>query len=167
MCKYCKETDCINHVCYEVGDENIKSVESLVRLDIREEDNLYQLDTELLVHMNNSQKREIIKGAWSDGLDINYCPMCGRSLRSPYTVRIKNNDNSIPCKDINEIYDAIMTEYKNSDVCIGEVLSEISIDGLSVQHQIDLFARIMHNIEGDILIQANLDEDFCIKRGNF
>lgn len=78
-CKFCKETSCI--VSHEVNVNNIKGIDkvaSLVRADIRPEDNLFQIDVQTL-YTNNEGK---VMGSFSDDcLDINYCPVCGRKLR--------------------------------------------------------------------------------------
>lgn len=80
MCKYCEETSCINYATYDckhISKEKIDHIEAIVRLDIRPEDELYQIDSEVIAIVDN-----IVYGNWSDkSFDINYCPICGRKLR--------------------------------------------------------------------------------------
>lgn len=81
MCKYCEETSCIStaeYGCKDISDSMIDSIEARVRLDIRPEDDLYQIDSEVVAFVGDN-----IYGEWSSThvLDINYCPMCGRNLR--------------------------------------------------------------------------------------
>lgn len=80
MCRYCEETSCIDSVEYNVenlSDGKIDFVEARVRLDIRPEDDLYQIDSEVVAIVGDK-----VYGEWSNNaLDINYCPMCGRKLR--------------------------------------------------------------------------------------
>lgn len=79
MCKYCEETSCISVAEYKMNDEKWDYALARVRLDIRPEDDLFQIDCEALV----VDKKGDPYGEWStcDVLDINYCPMCGKKLR--------------------------------------------------------------------------------------
>lgn len=80
MCKYCKETSCIDYASYDckhISEGKIDSIEARVRMDIRPEDELYQIDSEVVAIVGDK-----VYGKWSDtALNINYCPMCGRKLR--------------------------------------------------------------------------------------
>lgn len=81
MCKYCEETSCIStarYNCKDINNNIIDSIEARVRLDIRPESELYQIDSEVVAFVGND-----VYGEWSSAhvLDINYCPMCGKNLR--------------------------------------------------------------------------------------
>lgn len=92
-CKFCKETDCI--VSHEVKVNNVEGIDkviSLVRADIRPDDNLFQIDVQTL-YTNNEGK---VMGSFSDDcLDINFCPVCGRKLRKGDNKKPKSKIKSI------------------------------------------------------------------------
>lgn len=53
-----------------------------------------------------------------------------------------------------DIVDTIIKEYKdNSENCIGEMLDITEINGLSVQDTVDVFAKVMYEVELDELVQ--------------
>lgn len=89
MCKYCEETNCLTAAKYECTNSyehgDITSALARTRLDIRPESDLYQIDSEVLISVIERTKLDEDKmhvfGEWSQPLDINYCPMCGRKLR--------------------------------------------------------------------------------------
>ena len=84
-------------------------------------------------------------------------------------VGVKVGDKHIvydyTCKE--DIVDAIIDEYHESDVCIGEMLEVTIISGMSAQDVVDIVARIMHTIEGDEIAQyinPESDEPIIAKR---
>lgn len=85
MCKYCEETSCLSEIDYDLKGQGYGDVQSAIartRMDIRPEDNLWQIDTEIVVLVQDEKsERPRIYGKWSDALNINYCPMCGKRLR--------------------------------------------------------------------------------------
>lgn len=85
MCKYCEETSCLSEIEYNLKGQNYGNVKSAIartRMDIRPEDDLWQIDTEVVVLVQDEEsERPRIYGEWSDALNINYCPMCGKRLR--------------------------------------------------------------------------------------
>ena len=58
------------------------------------------------------------------------------------------------CKDKEDVVKAIMEEYHRNDICIGELLYGLEIKGLSIQDVVDVFAKVMHTVEDDKLIQV-------------
>lgn len=75
-CKFCCETNAVLLSTMENGNDTIYST---IRMDVRPEDDLYQLDTEIAYQNGDSQQ---FTAEWSnDAIDINYCPICGRRLR--------------------------------------------------------------------------------------
>ena len=102
-CKFCKETDCI--VSHEVKVNTIEGIDkvvSLVRADIRPEDNLFQIDVQTLYTNNEGD----VMGSFSDDcLDINFCPVCGRKLRKgDIEFKIDNIVEEVK-KDIDKAFD--------------------------------------------------------------
>ena len=85
MCKYCEETSCLSEIEYSLKGQNYGDVKSAIartRMDIRPEDDLWQIDTEVVVLVQDEEsERPRVYGEWSDALNINYCPMCGKKLR--------------------------------------------------------------------------------------
>ena len=92
MCKYCEETSCLSEIEYSLKETeynlkgqnygNVKSAIARTRMDIRPEDDLWQIDTEVVVLVQDEEsERPRVYGEWSDALNINYCPMCGKKLR--------------------------------------------------------------------------------------
>ena len=85
MCKYCEETSCLSEIDYDLKGQDYGDVQSAIartRMDIRQEDDLWQIDTEIVVLVQDEEsERPRIYGKWSDALNINYCPMCGKRLR--------------------------------------------------------------------------------------
>lgn len=83
MCKYCDNTTQLFNQLFRVDNSvidhgNLTGIITNLRMDIRPEDNLYQLDIQLTEYDNKGNK----SSDWSDNaIDINYCPFCGRSLR--------------------------------------------------------------------------------------
>ena len=92
MCKYCEETSCLSEIEYSLKETeynlkgqnygDVKSAIARTRMDIRPEDDLWQIDTEVVVLVQDEEsERPRVYGEWSDALNINYCPMCGKRLR--------------------------------------------------------------------------------------
>lgn len=92
MCKYCEETSCLSEIEYSLKETeynlkgqnygDVKSAIARTRMDIRPEDDLWQIDTEVVVLVQDEEsERPRVYGEWSDALNINYCPMCGKKLR--------------------------------------------------------------------------------------
>lgn len=92
MCKYCEETSCLSEIEYSLKETeynlkgqnygDVKSAIARTRMDIRPEDDLWQIDTEIVVLVQDEEsERPRVYGEWSDALNINYCPMCGKKLR--------------------------------------------------------------------------------------
>lgn len=85
MCEYCEETSCLSEIDYDLKGQGYGDVQSVIartRMDIRPEDDLWQIDTEIVVLVQNEEdERPRVYGEWSDALNINYCPMCGKRLR--------------------------------------------------------------------------------------
>ena len=85
MCKYCEETNCLSEIDYDLKGQDYGDIQSAIartRMDIRPEDDLWQIDTEIVVLVQDEEsERPRIYGKWSDALNINYCPMCGKKLR--------------------------------------------------------------------------------------
>lgn len=55
-------------------------------------------------------------------------------------ITVKNNTQAI---------EFILEEYKNSDVCIGELFASIEIHGLSIEDVVKVYAELCKQIEGD------------------
>ena len=92
MCKYCEETSCLSEIEYSLKETeynlkgqnygDVKSAIARTRMDIKPEDDLWQIDTEIVVLVQDEEsERPRVYGEWSDALNINYCPMCGKKLR--------------------------------------------------------------------------------------
>lgn len=55
------------------------------------------------------------------------------------------------CESIDEMHSIILKEYKESDICIGELLNSVFVEGLGITGIVELYARMMNEIEGDIV----------------
>ena len=51
-----------------------------------------------------------------------------------------------------EVIDIIMEEYHAFSVCIGEILDDTEINGLSINDVVDIYAKVIHKVDGDKLI---------------
>lgn len=91
-CQFCCETNGALLSTMKNGNDTIYST---IRIDVRPEDDLYQLDTEIAYQAGEDSQH--ITAEWSnDAININYCPICGRRLRKgrPILFRgIKNINN--------------------------------------------------------------------------
>lgn len=47
----------------------------------------------------------------------------------------------------------IIEKYREDDVCIGDMLQVTEIQGFSVQDIVDIFAKVMYELEDDKLVQ--------------
>lgn len=120
-CKFCKETNCItSHTITPIGkDSKVKEITSLVRLDIRPEDDLFQIDVQTL-YKNNEGK---YIGEFSDDcLDINFCPMCGRSLREENRV---DSEAEKVKKIIQETKESIGKAYEKQEVATRNLIKKM------------------------------------------
>lgn len=73
MCKFCEITDCVLSGGYKTSTQRIAFA------DLRFDEENSQLDINFgLLDDNGYQGKD---ATWSDSLDINYCPVCGRKLR--------------------------------------------------------------------------------------
>lgn len=76
-CQFCCETNGVLLTTMKNGNDTIYST---LRMDVRPEDDLYQLDTEIAYQVGEDTQH--MSAEWStDAIDINYCPVCGRRLR--------------------------------------------------------------------------------------
>ena len=77
------------------------------------------------------------------------------------TIDIKIDDTHVISDYISkeDIVNVIVKEYReNSNNCIGEMLDTTEISGLSVQDTVDVFAKVMYEVENDELVQRqNVD----------
>lgn len=81
-CLFCCETNGVLLTTMKNGNDTIYST---IRMDIRPEDDLYQLDTEIAYQTGDDTQH--ISAIWSnDAININYCPICGRRLRKGETI---------------------------------------------------------------------------------
>lgn len=84
MCKYCETTNVLFNQLFQIDNNvinhgDLTGIITNLRMDIRPEDDLYQLDIELVEYDNKGNA----KSDFSDNcVDINYCPFCGRQLRA-------------------------------------------------------------------------------------
>lgn len=79
-----------------------------------------------------------------------------------WNVDIKVDDKQIFSGNLTKegIVEILIKEYiDNSDNCIGEMLYVTQINGLSVQDTVDVFAKIMFEMESDELIQKQYIEE--------
>lgn len=76
-------------------------------------------------------------------------------------IKVYFEDNRcVKCDDVNEIIDAIIKEYRNNcDVCIGEMLCSVIIDRLPIDTILDIYGRVIYEIEGDELIHIRDGEE--------
>lgn len=84
-------------------------------------------------------------------------------------VGVKVGDKHIvydyTCKE--DIVDAIIDEYHDGDISIGDMLDVTIIRGMSAQDVVDIVARVMHTIEADEITQmqdVDSDTPIIIKR---
>ena len=73
--------------------------------------------------------------------------------KSKIVLRILNEGITFDCKDKQDVVEAILEEYRAHDICLGELLEGLEIDGLSVQDVVDIFAKVMHIVEADEVVQ--------------
>jgi hypothetical protein len=75
-------------------------------------------------------------------------------------IKVISGPNTYSCESKEHAVNAIISDYHQYDVCIGEVLGSVEIQGASVQDVVDIFARVMHILEEDELIQRmNVDNE--------
>lgn len=94
MCKYCENTTNLFSQFFQIDNSKINhgdltGVINNLRMDIRPEDNIYQLDIELIRYDNKGNTIT----EWSDNcIDIKYCPFCGKHLVDPITKHDKSDE---------------------------------------------------------------------------
>lgn len=66
---------------------------------------------------------------------------------------------SFECDSKEDAVDAILEEYRANDVCVGELMNDMIIHGLSIQDVVDVFAVVMYKVENDRLVQHMEDEE--------
>lgn len=79
-----------------------------------------------------------------------------------WNVEIKIDNKQIISGNLSKegIVEILIKEYiDNCDNCIGEMLYVTQINGLSVQDTVDVFAKIMFEMESDELIQKQYIEE--------
>lgn len=77
-----------------------------------------------------------------------------------YYVVYLGTDIKKECKEIYQVIDVIKNLYITySEVCLGEFLDFISIEGASIQETVDIFSYLMSAHEEDAVLQIyNTDE---------
>jgi len=69
--------------------------------------------------------------------------------------------NSIIIADVvtkEDMVKLIISKYREDDVCIGDMLHVTEIQGFLVQDIVDIFAKVMYELEDDELVQRqNVD----------
>jgi hypothetical protein len=70
---------------------------------------------------------------------------------------------------VSEVIEAIIAEYHDGGVCVGELLDQIRIKGLQISDVIRVAATVRYMIEGDemILVSKDADGDEIEKRELF
>jgi hypothetical protein len=69
-------------------------------------------------------------------------------------VKIGNSVIISDAQTKQDIVDLLINKYREeSDNCIGEMLQVTEIQGFSVQDVVDIFAKVMYEIEDDELVQ--------------
>ena len=56
-------------------------------------------------------------------------------------------------QDLSNIEEQIQHVYEQNDVCMGEVLASTGVNNISLEDAMELYAKIMHNNEGDNFVQ--------------
>ena len=79
-------------------------------------------------------------------------------LENNILSKMNNKDNRIIELEKHTQSNYDIEEYKANDICVGELMDAIIIHGLSVQDVVDVFAKVMYEIEGDELVQ-NMEEE--------
>ena len=64
----------------------------------------------------------------------------------------------VVAKSVSEAGKKISKMYETSDVCMGELLSDIQIEGLSVEDQYELFTQLLNWSDGDVFERHEEDE---------
>lgn len=75
-------------------------------------------------------------------------------------IEIMGEGTTYDCTDKNDVVEAIIDEYHRNDVCIGELMNQIQVHGLSTQDVVDVFAKVMNIIEGDEVIHHTPEENY-------
>lgn len=76
-----------------------------------------------------------------------------------YLERI-HDGSIIACEpEIDSIVEAIVKEYKEEDVCIGEVLDGLCLHGASIENATIVYARVYERIDGDKTVRSTESED--------
>ncbi len=63
----------------------------------------------------------------------------------------------IKAESVEQAVEFVMEEYKKSDVCIGEMVASIEIQGLSIEDVVKVYVELYEQIEGDEI--CRVDED--------
>lgn len=70
-----------------------------------------------------------------------------------YIIRLNEGRSKVFCED-GDAFNTLCQLYLNeSNICMGDFLDTLSIEGLSIQGTVDLFARVMNQFEKEMLIQ--------------
>lgn len=83
---------------------------------------------------------------------------------SKYLVILDENTTK-EVKDLNECIEVIKEDYRRNDICLGELLNNIEVQGFSVNNVVDMYAQLIKDIENDYLEQGNEEEEQSCKRG--
>jgi hypothetical protein len=74
-------------------------------------------------------------------------------------IKVISGPNTYECTSKEHAVNSIISDYHLYDVCIGEVLGSVEIQGASVQDVVDIFAKVMYIVEEDEVIQfMNMDK---------
>lgn len=63
-----------------------------------------------------------------------------------------------------QAYEQILEEYHKNDVSMGELIAQFSIEGLSVEAVVDVYAELIREADGDTL-EVNGEEYNGYRRG--
>lgn len=121
---------------------------------------LTKLDKMSMDDMDNFDKFDYYRDNIED--DIKF--LCMQVLNDG--PMIVSNLTSCDTSLTNKIEDSLLEEYNESEVIMGEMLSSIGVNNVSLEKAVELYASLMNEAEGDTFIQiyndsideADLDE---------
>lgn len=96
-------------------------------------------------NMDNFDKFDFFRNEIED--DINF--LCSQIENKEPTVVNDVSDN-----EIDKVESNILKDYHdNSEVVIGEMLSNVGVNNISLEKAASLYASLMNEVEGDLIVQ--------------
>lgn len=148
----CKLKGMLSHIGFDYTDEKLNEYiadgEKFFKKIVNP---LWELDYEIM-ELESYQNLEFMKVEYKKNKEI-------------YIERM-HEGTTIGCQfSTEDVAEAIVEEYQANDVPIGEILSSISIQGLSVEDVVTVYAKVYERIVGGKVIRLTCGEQINIAEG--